>query len=108
MARMGIVLFNNVRAGSIVEDEAGYRFTYDQEYLKRPDAAPVSLTLPLARRSHTSKTMIPFFDGLIPEGWLLDIASENWKLNPRDRMGLLLACCKDCVGAVSVIPAPGE
>jgi serine/threonine-protein kinase HipA len=41
---------------------------------------------------------------LIPEGWLLTIAEKNWKLNPRDRMGLLLACCEDCIGAVSVHP----
>jgi serine/threonine-protein kinase HipA len=39
---------------------------------------------------------------LIPEGWLLEIAEKNWKLDPRDRMGLLLTCCKDCIGAVSV------
>jgi len=52
---------------------------------------------------YVSKTMIPFFDGLIPEGWLLDIVEKNWKISPRDRMGLLLACCKDCIGAVSVI-----
>ena len=48
--------------------------------------------------------MFPFFDGLIPEGWLLDIAETNWKINQRDRMGLLLAFCKDCIGAVSIIP----
>jgi serine/threonine-protein kinase HipA len=41
---------------------------------------------------------------LIPEGWLLDVAQKNWKLKERDRMGLLLACCKDCIGAVSVYP----
>jgi serine/threonine-protein kinase HipA len=41
---------------------------------------------------------------MIPEGWLLDIAEHTWKLDPRDRMGLLLACCRDCIGAVSVIP----
>jgi serine/threonine-protein kinase HipA len=45
---------------------------------------------------------MPFFDGLISEGWLLDIAIENWKLNPRDRMGLLLTICRDCIGAVHV------
>lgn len=33
--------------------------------------------------------MFPFFDGLIPEGWLLEIAVNNWKLNQRDRFGLL-------------------
>ena len=47
--------------------------------------------------------MFPFFDGLIPEGWLLDIATKNWKLNPNDRMGLLMTCCKDCIGAVGLI-----
>ena len=64
----------------------------------------MSLTLPIQGKPFESKTLFPFFDGLIPEGWLLDIAEKNWKLNPRDRMGLLLACCKDCIGAVSVHP----
>ncbi|MBR1539091.1 MAG: HipA N-terminal domain-containing protein, partial [Bacteroidales bacterium] len=47
----------------------------------------------------------PVFDGLIPEGWLLDIASNSWKIDRRDRMGLLMACSKDCIGDISVIPA---
>lgn len=46
--------------------------------------------------------MIPFFDGLIPVGWLLNITIIYWKLNLRDRMGLLLVACKDCIGAVSI------
>jgi serine/threonine-protein kinase HipA len=46
--------------------------------------------------------MIPFFDGLIPEGWLLEIAVDNWKLNPRDRMNLLLTLCKDNIGDISI------
>ena len=56
----------------------------------------------MRKATYSSKVLFPFFDGLIPEGWLLDIAEKNWKLNARDRMGLLLACCKDCIGAVSV------
>jgi serine/threonine-protein kinase HipA len=52
--------------------------------------------------------MFPFFDGLIPEGWLLDIAEKNWKIDSRDRMGLLLACCKDCIGDVSVQDITGK
>ena len=46
--------------------------------------------------------LFPFFDGLIPEGWLLEIAVDSWKLDQNDRMGLLLACCRDCIGAASV------
>jgi serine/threonine-protein kinase HipA len=89
-------------AGWLTQDEHGYNFVYDQAYTKLPDARPVSLTLPVQDAPFTSRVLFPFFDGLIPEGWLLEIAEKNWKLNPRDRMGLLLACCKDCIGAVSV------
>lgn len=89
-------------AGWIMQDDKGYHFEYAKTYLSQTDAKPVSLTLPLQDAIFTSNILFPFFDGLIPEGWLLDIAEKNWKLNPRDRMGLLLACCKDCIGSVSV------
>ena len=39
---------------------------------------------------------------------MLDIAAENWKINRTDRMGLLLACCQNCIGAVSVVPVKNE
>lgn len=89
-------------AGWLTQNENGYHFNYDTVYLGLPDAEPVSLTLPLNKIPYSSKVLFAFFDGLIPEGWLLDIAEKNWKINPRDRMGLLLACCKDCIGAVSI------
>lgn len=102
--RKAEIKIQSITAGWLKQDENGYHFSYDQEYLKRNDAIPVSLTLPLQKENYTSVTMFPFFDGLIPEGWLLQIAEKNWKLNPRDRMGLLMACCRDCIGAVSVHP----
>lgn len=106
--KIGKVLYKNIFAGSITEDENGYSFTYDEDYLNSENAEQVSLTLPLQRETFKSKTMFPFFDGLIPEGWLLDIAEANWKINPRDRMSLLLTFCKDCIGAVSVVPFKSE
>jgi serine/threonine-protein kinase HipA len=105
MTRSGTVLLNDLPVGTISEDENGYHFVYDEQYASRPGAPPISLTLPVRKEPYSGTTMIPFFDGLIPEGWLLEIAQKNWKLDPRDRMGLLLACCKDCIGAVSIIPA---
>lgn len=98
------IRYNNKIAGMLTQDEDGYHFIYDEKYLESPSSEPVSLTLPLKEKIFNSKILFPFFDGLIPEGWLLAIAEKNWKLNPRDRMGLLLACCKDCIGAVSVHP----
>ena len=90
-------------AGYLSETEDGYEFIYDAGYLKDKDAEAVSLTLPLSEKPYISLVMIPFFDGLIPEGWLLEVAEKNWKLSQRDRMGLLLACCRDCIGAVSIV-----
>lgn len=89
-------------AGWLIQDDQGYHFVYEQAYAAQPDARPVSLTLPIREAPYSSNVLFPFFDGLIPEGWLLHIAEKNWKLHPRDRMGLLLACCKDCIGNVSV------
>lgn len=102
--RQAKVLFKNSFAGIISQDENGYHFIYDQEYLNNSDSIPISKTLPLKVAEYNSNILFPFFDGLIPEGWLLDIAEKNWKLKPSDRMGLLMACCKECIGAVSIIP----
>jgi len=100
--RKAVIKIEDQLAGWLTQDEQGYLFVYDQSYAARPGVRPVSLTLPLREAPYRSNVLFPFFDGLIPEGWLLDIAQKNWKLNPTDRMGLLLACCKDCIGAVSV------
>ncbi|WP_338410314.1 HipA N-terminal domain-containing protein [uncultured Flavobacterium sp.] len=102
MNRNGNVYLKHVFCGIVSETDSGYLFEYNKEYLKNDQAQAVSLTLPLTEKPYQSKTLFAFFDGLIPEGWLLDIAERNWKINYKDRMGLLLSCCKDCIGAVSV------
>jgi len=108
MNRKGKVYFEDQFCGIIEETEMGYRFTYDSKYLESSESKAISKTLPLSKGAYTSNTMFPFFDGLIPEGWLLDIAQKHWKINMRDRMGLLLICCKDCIGAVSIEPIMEE
>ena len=102
--RKAEVFLHDRPAGLLEELERGYRFTYRSDYLSDPEAVPVSLTLPLKSEPFEDKRLFPFFDGLIPEGWLLEIAEKTWKIDPRDRMGLLLACCHDCIGAAGVTP----
>ena len=101
--RQGEIWVSNQKAGMLTENDEGYLFQYDKTYLSLKNATPVSLTFPLQEAPFKSDNLFPFFDGLIPEGWLLDIAQKNWKLNPRDRMGLLLTTCRDCIGNISVI-----
>ena len=96
------VYIRNVFSGTLCESDEGYSFSYDEQYLTRKDASPVSLTLPLSEKTYTSKTLFPFFDGLIPEGWLLGVVSRNWKIDVKDRFGLLLVACKDGIGNVNI------
>lgn len=97
------IYVSDKQAGVLTEDESGYTFRYDEAYLQDEAARPISLTMPLRNKTYNNSVLFPFFDGLIPEGWLLGIAGQNWKIDLRDRMSLLLACCKDCIGDVSVI-----
>lgn len=107
MNRSAKVFYDDQYAGVLTESDDGYIFSYDGEYLGNPDSMAVSLTLPLQSELFHDRYLFPFFDGLIPEGWLLDIAHRSWKIDIRDRMGLLMACCKDCIGMVSIIPVDG-
>ena len=88
--RQASIYRKGILAGMLTEDGGEYRFRYDSSYLKREDALPVSLTLPLQDEAFVSPVLFPFFDGLIPEGWLL------------------LLCCKECIGSVSVVPVNKE
>ena len=88
--------------GILTEDPEGYHFKYDGQYLSMPDAKALTPTMPLQEEEYEKEMMFPVFDGLIPEGWMLDIVHNTWKIDPRDRMSLLLACCKDCIGNISV------
>jgi serine/threonine-protein kinase HipA len=107
--RQANVLYDERVAGLLTEtDEGEYIFQYNQQYLESEGSQPITLTMKLRSQPYVDKRLFAFFEGLIPEGWLLDIASKNWKLNPNDRMGLLLACCQNCIGAVSIQPIETE
>ena len=100
--RTAYVYVRDTFAGTLKETDAGYSFVYNSEYLAGEASTAVSLTLPMQAEEYTSKTLFPFFDGLIPEGWLLNIVTENWKIEPKDRFGLLLVACKDPIGNVRI------
>ena len=100
--RTAYVYIEDTFCGTLSEIDAGYKFTYDLDYINSNSPRAVSLTLPLKEEPYVSKTLFSFFDGLIPEGWLLATISHNWKLNENDRFGLLLATCYDSIGNVSI------
>ena len=102
MERAAKVFVQNKDAGIIRETDDGYVFSYNKDYMESKDALPVSMTMPLTQQKYESNTLFPFFDGLIPEGWLLGVVERNWKIDGRDRFGLLLVTCSDCIGDVRI------
>ena len=73
--KQALINLRGIKAGILTEDEDGYTFQYDTEFLQSDVAEAVSLTLPLTEKAYHDKELFPFFDGLIPEGWLLDLAA---------------------------------
>ena len=107
--RKGKVYYNDILAGIITETNEGeYVFQYDVNYVEEHPREFITFLMPVTPTPYVEKRLFSFFEGLIPEGWLLNIASKNWKINLNDRMGLLLACCQNCIGAVSVVPIHEE
>jgi serine/threonine-protein kinase HipA len=104
MAKHAKVLFDGKFAAILSETDEGYTLLYDEGYLETANSKAISLTLPKQKEIYNSKTLFAFFDGLIPEGWLLDIATDHWKIKPNDRFELLLTTCRDTIGAVTIEP----
>jgi serine/threonine-protein kinase HipA len=103
------IFYAEIEAGKLTETDGGlYEFRYLPEYVKSFPEQFITFTMPVSKQVYIDKRLFAFFEGLIPEGWLLDIAITSWKINQNDRMGLLLACCRNCIGAVSVIPIEKE
>ena len=74
--KTALIEYKGKPAGVLKETDEGYEFLYGKEYLSDADSKPVSLT----------------------------VALRNTDISELDRFSLLLLCCKDCIGAVSVIP----
>ena len=82
--RQGIVKYDNIRAGVLTEEDNGeYLFVYDSFYVENYPNQFITFQMPVSKNPYRSKRLFPFFDGLIPEGWLLNIAAESWKINKK-------------------------
>ena len=103
--RKAEIFYHDIKAGILTEtDEGHFIFQYDEQYVLEYPHQFLTFTMPVIKYPYYDKHLFSFFEGLIPEGWLLDVAKTHYKINPNDRMGLLLACCQNCIGAVSVKP----
>jgi serine/threonine-protein kinase HipA len=104
-SREAIVRLDGRPVGRLLERGKQITFAYDADWLADVNAVPVSVTLPLRPEPYVSDGLHPFFENLLPEGWLLELATKKLKISKDDEFGLLIATCADCVGAVEILPA---
>ena len=98
--RKALIFVNRIPAGILEETEPGkkYKFKYDIVY----DGVPVSLTMPLNQKEFLFDRFPPFFEGLLPEGDMLDGLIREKKIDSKDYFSQLMAVGGDLVGNVTV------
>ncbi len=98
--RRAKIFVGGVWAGVLEEQERAkkYHFRYNGDY----QGKPVSLTMPVEKREFSYDTFPPFFDGVLPEGPLLEALLKQAKIDRGDLFGQLLAVGGDLVGNVTV------
>ena len=94
------VSMHGMPAGFLEEIEAGkkYRFTYIERY----NGPSIALTMPVDEKEFIFDRFPPFFDGLLPEGLLLEGLLRLGKIDKFDYLSQLIAVGNDLVGAVTV------
>jgi serine/threonine-protein kinase HipA len=95
-----IIHVGSPRAGTLEQRPNGYRFAYEPDY-KGP---PVFLGIPVAQGSREWDAFPPPFDGLLPEGQLLEQLLVTRKLDRSDKWGQLAAVGGDLTGFLSALP----
>ncbi len=102
--RVARVYLHGVLAGVLQERQAGrdYLFQYGEDY----QGPPVSLSLPLSAREHHFDVFPAFFEGLLPEGEMLEGLLRQYKIDRSDCFAQLIAVGRDTVGAVTIEEEP--
>lgn len=100
------ILVNKEKAGILKElDNREFIFVYYPEYLKKEDAKPVSLTMPLREEPYYCKHLFPPFANMLSEGENREVQSRFLHIDPNDDFGIMLeTCLYDTIGVITVNP----
>lgn len=98
--RKARILVHSVDAGVLeVSNEGTYRLIYHEDY----QGAPISLTMPIINQVYEFNEFPPFFEGLLPEGMMLEALLRKYKIDRNDYFSQLLKVGQDVVGAITIV-----
>lgn len=108
--RSARILFKNEDAGLLTQnDDASFKFRYQDEWLANPNKPSISLTLPKTEKEFQSQYLFPFFYNMLPEGSNKQVVCKLNRIEPDDYFGLLMTTAKnDSIGAITVIKLENE
>lgn len=100
-----VVVMAGKQVGSILQGPAGrYTLEYDDRWRSAPDATPLSLSMPLARRAHADAVVRPFLWGLLPDNErVLERWARTYGVSPGNPFALLHHVGEDCAGAAQLV-----
>jgi serine/threonine-protein kinase HipA len=94
----------NVSVGEIAgKDSNDACFTYAESYASNPEHRPISISLPLEKRTFDAQTTRNFFEGLLPEGFTRRCVAEWMHAEEKDYLSILAGLGQECLGAIKVI-----
>ena len=100
------VFLNTERIGTLaLEDGGALSFAYAPEYLRDPDAYPLSQNLPLTAEVFHDSAVENFFSNLLPDERIRAAVAMILRVSEDNTFGLLKRIGADCAGAVSFYPA---
>lgn len=101
-----VAVMNGVPIGTVARERNGQlHFEYADEWRQRPDAIPLSLSMPLLRAVHPHAAIDAFLWGLLPDNeQTLARWAARFQVSARNAFGLLTHIGEDCAGAVQFVP----
>lgn len=99
------VLMNGILIGKLEKATNGsLSFTYEEQWLKNPNARPISLSLPLVSQTFQGDVVFNFFDNLLPDNPAIRSRIQaKMSISTNQPFDLLASIGRDCVGALQLI-----
>ena len=99
------VFLNTARIGTLAQENGALSFAYSPEYLRSPDAYPLSQNLPLTDEVFHDPAVENFFSNLLPDERIRATVAMILHVSEDNTFGMLKRIGADCAGAVSFYPA---
>lgn len=105
MSKLTVAL-NGIKVGKLTLEKSGaMAFEYHPEWLERPGARAISLSLPLSPTPYQGERVYNFFDNLLPDSDAIRARMQaRFRAPTRHPFDLLSSIGRDCIGAIQLYP----